>query len=281
MTVKHKLMATTIAAFVCLSGCQTVAVDHHEYETVPDTSAHEETQTEQHEDPHAKPQTKPHWEYTGSHGPAHWAELSDEFTMCATGRLQSPFNITVDIKAYLPALGLGYNAVPLKVLNNGHTIQVDQADAGQLSVDGKTYNLLQFHFHAHSEHTIDGKTFPLEMHLVHASAQGELAVVGVMIEEGAPNAELAKIWQHMPSGEGEVAQEGLNVEVRKLLPASRKYARFMGSLTTPPCSEGVNWHMLSTPITASAEQIAAFKAIFPMNARPLQSKNNRLVVAGK
>lgn len=224
---------------------------------------------------------KAHWTYSGEHGPEHWASLSEAFSTCDKGRLQSPFNIEADIGAYLAGLGLNYHSVPMKIINNGHTIQVDMAGGGTLNVDGKSYNLLQFHFHAGSEYAIDGKTYPLEMHLVHASDSGELAVVGVMFEEGPANAELANIWSNMPASEGEAVVAGKSVTVSKLLPESRKYYRFMGSLTTPPCSEGVNWHMMSQPMTASAEQIAQFTAIYPMNARPLQDENNRLVVLGK
>ena len=223
---------------------------------------------------------KPHWEYSGKYGPANWAKLSEDFKTCATGKQQSPFDIKADKKASLPALGLNYKPVPMKVINNGHTIQVDQAGGGQLVVDGKSYDLLQFHFHTHSEYSIDGKFYPLEVHLVHATKAGELAVVGVMFEEGAANSELAKIWANMPSDKGENMPDGLSVNAVNLLPDNKQYYRFMGSLTTPPCSEGVNWHVMSTPITASAEQIAAFKALYPMNARPLQAKNDRIVVLG-
>lgn len=224
---------------------------------------------------------KPHWEYSGDHGPSHWANIADEFSTCATGKLQSPFNISADITASLPRLGLNYQAVPMKVINNGHTIQADQAGGGQLIVGGKSYDLLQFHFHAGSEYSIDGKSYPLEVHLVHASKSGELAVVGVMFEQGAANTELANIWANMPASKGENVVSDKSINVTNLLPMSKKYYRFMGSLTTPPCSEGVNWHMMSQPITASAAQIAAFKAVYPMNARPLQDENNRLVVLGR
>jgi carbonic anhydrase len=221
---------------------------------------------------------RPHWEYSGDHGPEHWADLSEEFSLCAAGRLQSPFNIEADISANLPDLSLDYSSVAMKVINNGHTIQVDQSGAGQLSVGGKSFDLLQFHFHSGSEYTIDGEAYPLEIHLVHASGDGELAVVGVMVKEGAANTELARIWANMPASKGENIVVGQTINVSNLLPVNNRYYRFMGSLTTPPCSEGVNWHMMSEPITASAEQITAFKAIYPMNARPLQEENNRLVV---
>ena len=256
---KYKILIITAITSTILGACQT-------------TPAKQETKNSAH---------SKHWEYSGTTGPSHWGDLAEEFSTCKTGKLQSPFNITADITASLPYLGLNYRSVPMKIINNGHTIQADQTGGGQLVVDGKTYNLLQFHFHSGSEYSIDGKSYPLEVHLVHASDEGALAVVGVMFEEGAPNSELNKIWDNMPSSKGENIVSGKTVNVNKLLPTSKKYYRFMGSLTTPPCTEGVNWHMMSKPITASKEQIAAFKAIFPMNARPLQDENNRLVVLGK
>lgn len=259
-------------------------------------SAHSSPKKSEHAEPmdhghakkmsHAKPakpssHAKPHWEYSGAHGPQQWSHLSNKFRMCSSGRLQSPFNIHADISAELPELDLDYHAVPLTVINNGHTIQVDQAGAGRLNVGGKSYELLQFHFHSTSEYTINGERYPLELHLVHASESGDLAVVGVMFKQGAENAELANIWAHMPSRKGTNQVAGRLADVNNLLPRDKRYYRFMGSLTTPPCSEGVNWHMMQTPITVSAAQIARFKAIYPMNARPLQHKNARLVVMGK
>jgi len=223
---------------------------------------------------------KSKWAHSGENGPNQWAEMSEDYAMCATGKLQSPFDISADITADLPALGLNYQPVPMKIINNGHTIQADQAGGGMLSVGGKDFELLQFHFHAGSEYSIDGKFYPLEVHLVHASKDGDLAVVGVMFEEGDANAELAGIWENMPTNKGEKMVADQNINVTNLLPSNHKYYRFMGSLTTPPCSEGVNWHMMSNPITASASQIAKFKELYPMNARPLQAENNRLVVLG-
>lgn len=221
-----------------------------------------------------------HWEYEGDHGPEHWAALSEDFSTCATGRLQSPIDIKSDMKAALPNLTFVYQSIPMKIINNGHTIQVDQDGAGHLSVNGKTFELKQFHFHSPSEHKSNGRTYPLEMHLVHASKTGELAVVGVMFKAGAHNEVLEKIWSNMPTLKGETLVKEYNINAKDLLPSNRSYSRFMGSLTTPPCSEGVNWHMMQTPIMASAHQIHAFTKIYPNNARPLQEENNRLIVEG-
>ena len=256
---KYKLLVLTISMASIFSACQ----------TIPEK---QETKSSTHTQ---------HWEYSGITGPSHWGDIAEEFGTCKTGKLQSPFNITADTTASLPNLGLNYRPVPMKIINNGHTIQADQMGGGQLVVDGKTYTLLQFHFHSSSEYSINDKPYPLEAHLVHASDEGELAVVGIMFEEGKPNSELNNIWENMPSSKGENIVSGKTVNANNLLPASKKYYRFMGSLTTPPCSEGVNWYMMRTPVTASKEQIKRFKALYPMNARPLQDKNNRLVVMGK
>jgi carbonic anhydrase len=270
---KTALAASPFLALLLLAACQDSSNAAPEQDKAPEASEEKSAPSEKSE--------KPNWTYEGDNGAENWAELSDSFATCATGRLQSPFNIEADITADLADLGLNYNPVAMNVINNGHTIQVDQAGAGQLVVDGKTYDLLQFHFHAGSEYTISGKDYPLEVHLVHASADGALAVVGVMFEEGAANDELGNIWANMPAEKGGNLVDGQMVDVANLLPSDHKYFRFMGSLTTPPCTEGVNWHMMATPITASADQIEAFKAIYPMNARPLQDENNRLVVIDK
>ncbi len=275
--LNHKtLLLSTLATGLFLAACQPASETEKPDITVEKTETVTETVTEKTD---ATPK-KVDWSYTGDNGPEHWASLSENFATCASGTVQSPFDITADKTDDLPALNLNYVPTGMTVINNGHTIQVDQAGGGQLVVGDATYNLLQFHFHTASEYSIDGKFYPLEVHLVHASDAGELAVVGVMFAEGEANAELANIWANMPATKGENTVEGQSVDVKNLLPDSGQYYRFMGSLTTPPCSEGVNWHVMSQPITASAEQIAAFKAIFPMNARPLQAENDRMVVLG-
>ncbi|PHS39279.1 MAG: hypothetical protein COA91_06415 [Robiginitomaculum sp.] len=271
--LNHKtLLLSTLTAGLFLTACQPAS----ETEKSDVTAEQTETVTDKAE---AMPK-KVSWSYIGANGPEHWASLSESFATCASGTVQSPFDITADNTDDLPALNLNYVPTDMTVINNGHTIQVDQTGGGQLVVGDATYNLLQFHFHTASEYSIDGKFYPLEVHLVHASDAGELAVVGVMFAQGEANAELANIWANMPATKGKNVVDGQVVDVKNLLPASGQYYRFMGSLTTPPCSEGVNWHVMSQPITASAEQIAAFKAIFPMNARPLQAENDRMVVLG-
>lgn len=219
----------------------------------------------------------PHWEYEGAHGAAHWAKIDKSFAACEEGATQSPIDINQTIDADLPDLNLKYGSAEATIVNNGHTVQANFTAGQSFSVGATQYDLLQFHFHTPSEYHISGQSFPLEMHLVHKSKDGALAVIGVMIAEGAANSALDQFLNNMPTTAKE-APKTAGVALDKLLPADKKYYRFMGSLTTPPCSEGVNWHMMQTSITASKEQIAKFQALYKMNARPLQPSNNRLVV---
>lgn len=224
------------------------------------------------------------WSYAGETGPSHWGELSPAYVLAKTGKEQSPVNIaTADaVPADLAALNVSYHETTLEILNNGHTVEDDYHEGGTLTVDGHIYKLAQFHFHSPSEHTIDGKHTPLEMHLVHRDAAGKLAVVGVMVEEGAAHPELAVLLRHMPAAPGRsVAVEGVRVNASRLLPASLASFRYPGSLTTPPCSEQVAWFVLQRPIEASKEQIAAFRKVISGNNRPTQPLNRRTISASK
>jgi carbonic anhydrase len=217
-----------------------------------------------------------HWTYEGDEGPDHWGELSPDFAACSTGTEQSPVDIAAG--ATLNPADLVYNYQPgaVNIFNNGHTIQVNYDAGSSLELDNDTYQLLQFHFHAHSENTLAGQPSPMEMHLVHQNAAGGLAVVGVWLESGSENAAFAPVFDNLPPAESEpAAVAGATVDADELLPADRSYYRFNGSLTTPPCAEGVKWIMLSTPVELSADQLAAFTAIFDNNYRPVQPLNER------
>ncbi len=175
-----------------------------------------------------------------------------------------------------------YHDTTLEILNNGHTVEDDYHDGGTLTVDGHEYKLAQFHFHSPSEHTFDGKHAPMEMHLVHKDAAGKLAVIGVMIQEGPAQPELALLWQHLPTAPGRTEEvEGVMVNATRLLPGSLASYRYSGSLTTPPCSEEVAWFVLQEPIQASADQIAAFRKVIHGNNRPTQPLNDRGITASK
>ncbi len=211
------------------------------------------------------------WGYTGHAGPEHWANISKEFALCGKGKEQSPINISGAKTSNLPVIQFDYKPDSLEILNNGHTIQVNHAAGSSITVGGEKYELLQFHFHTPSENIVGGKAFPKEMHLVHKSAKGQLAVVGVFAKAGNKNTALDKIWEHMPSKVGDKKMvASISVNAAELLPADRSYYSFNGSLTTPPCSEGVKWMVLKTPIEASNAQIKQFTKVIGSNARPVQ-----------
>lgn len=220
-----------------------------------------------------------HWGYTGHESPEHWGELSEEYRMCAQGVNQSPINIVSSVHAGLPAIGFDYNTAPKEILNNGHTVQVNVENGSSIIIDNKQYKLIQFHFHTPSENHIAGHSFPLEAHFVHASADGHLAVVAVMFEEGKENTQLAKFWKEMPMKAGERHNiHGDTKEINHILPQEREYYRFNGSLTTPPCTEGVKWMVMKHPMSISKAQVEKFMhAVHGPDNRPVQPLNARVI----
>lgn len=225
----------------------------------------------------------PHWSYEGSHGPEHWARVKPEFNTCATGKRQSPVHIQESGTLQGPAEPLQFDYRPTggSVVHNGHTIQVDLEPGNTMSVRGSSYELLQFHFHHPSEERVNHRSFAMVAHLVHKNHEGQLAVVAVLIDPGAANGLVHKVWTHMPLDSGDRVRlpAGL-IDLRELLPTDQRYYQFMGSLTTPPCTEGVLWNVLKTPVTVSREQLKLFSQIFPNNARPVQALNGRVVREG-
>ncbi len=212
-----------------------------------------------------------HWSYLGEEGPESWGHLSPDYHVCADGRDQSPVNIEGAIEAEMPPLEFNYHKGGSAVLNNGHTIQVSYLAGSTLAVNGREFELKQFHFHAPSENHIEGKGYPMEMHLVHADKEGNLAVVAVMITEGRENETLTEIWRQMPEQAGGKKDLQKRISVKGLLPASKDYYRFNGSLTTPPCTEGVRWYVMKQPLTVSVEQVRKFRHIMHHhNNRPVQ-----------
>jgi carbonic anhydrase len=219
-----------------------------------------------------------HWTYEGTTGPAHWAELSTEFKTCEIGRKQTPINLTGAARGNEPAVTFDYHAFPLKIVNNGHTIQVNASPGSSITIGETKYELAQFHFHHPSEHQIEGKATEMELHLVHKSAAGGLAVVGVFLETGKENAALKPVFDQLPTSQGpEVAAKG-SIDPAQLLPASGGFYRYAGSLTTPPCSEGIVWTVFKEPIELSAAQAKQFSDLFKNNARPLQALHGRSLV---
>ncbi len=224
---------------------------------------------------------KADWSYGGENGPANWGKLDPSYSACGTGTRQSPVDLSNAVDADIGKKAISWNPVRLaEVVNNGHTIQVNTPGAGIMNMDGVSYDLLQFHFHHKSEHTVDGEQFPLEVHFVHKETDGSgLAVIGVFFREGDENASLKPIWAAAPEKEG-TASSADKVDPMAMLPDSRAGFRYSGSLTTPPCSEIVAWNVLKNPITASKAQIEAFAKLFPNNFRPVQPLNRRFILFG-
>lgn len=221
-----------------------------------------------------------HWAYEGEGGPQAWGKLKPEFGTCAMGKRQSPINIEDAATLQGPAepLQINYRPSNATVVNNGHTIQVDVDRGNLMTVRGTTYELLQFHFHQPSEERINYKGFAMVAHLVHKSTEGQLAVIAVLVDPGAMSSLMNKVWTYMPLESGDkVRMPAEMVDLNELLPKDMRYYQFMGSLTTPPCSEGVLWMVLKQPVTASREQIRLFSQLFPNNARPPQPTNGRAI----
>jgi len=224
-----------------------------------------------------------HWGYTGHEDPAHWGDLDPQYAECKLGGSQSPINIRKEIIVEtkgLPPINFHYTTGASEVINNGHSIQVNVKPGSYIKIDGKEFELKQFHFHSPSENQIDGKNFPLEAHFVHAAKDGSLAVVAVMFEYGEENPIISKIWDKMPEKADEKEKCGLaQAKINSLLPKDKAYYRFDGSLTTPPCSEGVRWFVLKEYVPVSKERVKEFlKTMKHPNNRPVQPVNARKVL---
>ena len=220
-----------------------------------------------------------HWGYSGEAGPENWGKLDDSYVACESGRNQSPIDLTDFVEADLQPVDFAYKPGTTDILNNGHAIQVNYIPGSTITVDGHVFELKQFHFHAPSENTINGKHFPLESHLVHADKDGNLAMVAVMFEMGRNNALLSPLWMKMPDNAGDKNALPKPYDVSAMLPSDRDYYRFDGSLTAPPCSEGVLWFVLKQSAIASKPQIDRFtKVMGHPNNRPVQPANEREVL---
>lgn len=218
-----------------------------------------------------------HWEYEGAKGAAKWDKLDSGFAVCGIGKEQSPIDIRGAKKADLKPIDFGYTQSAGEIVNNGHTIQVNLVDAGGVKLDGADYKLLQFHFHTPSEEKVNGRNYSLVAHLVHKNAEGKLAVVAVLFKQGKENAALKSLFASLPAADGAKAVLPNGINLTDVLPADRGYYKFAGSLTTPPCSEGVRWQVLKQPVELSKGQLAAFRKLYKMNARPVQPLNGRVI----
>jgi carbonic anhydrase len=230
----------------------------------------------------AQPAEKHEWDYGQGHGPQHWGDLKPEFAPCKAGHRQSPVDIQKTEKADLPAIRFDYKPSPLRIVDNGHTIMVTYGPGSSIRVGDTEYQLKQFHFHRPSESRVHGKSYDMELHLVHADEGGHLAVVAVLLEHGKESPLVRELWKDIPKEkEKEALPEAVRINVADLLPADRGYYAFEGSLTTPPCTENVTWFVLKQPVPISADEIAQFSKLYRLNARPTQPLYDRIIREAK
>ena len=218
-----------------------------------------------------------HWSYESDTGPAHWGGMNEHYSVCATGKQQSPIDFQGAYTASLSPIAIDWPALKPVIVNNGHTIQVNIDNGGTMVMNGKTYKLLQFHFHHLSEHTVDGQHYPLEAHFVHKAEDGTLGVLGVFFVEGKANKTIQKIWNSAPLEKGDM-QAHKKIKPATLLPKDKSTYRYEGSLTTPPCSQIVDWAVFRQPIELSRAQIEAFSRLYAHNFRPVQPINRRYIL---
>jgi carbonic anhydrase len=221
------------------------------------------------------------WSYEGDGGPENWAKLDPKNNLCASGQRQSPIDIRDGIRVDLEPIKFDYKPSTFRIVDNGHTVQV-AVGGGSITITGKTYELVQFHFHKPSEEKIDGRGFDMVAHLVHRADDGKLAVVAVLLEKGTENPFVQTLWNNLPLEKNmEVSPPSAAIDLNAFLPTNRNYYTYMGSLTTPPCSEGVLWLVLRQPVSVSAEQVGIFSRLYRNNARPIQPAGARLIKEGR
>jgi carbonic anhydrase len=222
------------------------------------------------------PEQAPHFGYGGENGPKAWGDLSAAYIACKQGHAQSPIDIRGVRKEDLPPIQFHYVDAPLKIVNNGHSVQVDYAPGSWIAVGDDKYELRQFHFHHPSEEHINGKGFE------HANSKGKLAVVAILLEHGRANDAVRRIFDDFPRAEGpEQEIAGAPINARAFLPPTLGYYTFQGSLTTPPCTEGITWFVLKTPEEVSTDEVAAFAKLYPYDARPIQPTDGRTILESR
>jgi carbonic anhydrase len=261
------------------SGAQVLRVTTHATAEPPaPTSAHAPVARKAAPRPAEKaPAHDAHWDYKGEVGPQAWGGLKPEFSTCSTGKRQSPIDIRDGIAVDLEPVQFDYRASGFRIIDNGHTVQVNLAPGNFIQAQGRRWELVQFHFHRPSEERIDGRQFDMVAHLVHKDSDGKLAVVAVLLDRGSIQPLVQTIWNNLPLEKGEEMPARAVIDLNHLLPPDRRYYTYMGSLTTPPCSEGVLWMVMRQPVPLSQEQIDIFARLYPMNARPVQQASGRLI----
>jgi carbonic anhydrase len=223
------------------------------------------------------PVSQVHWSYDGEAGPQAWSRLHPEFAACGSGQRQSPIDVRDSIHVQLDPVEFDYRPSSFRVIDNGHTVQVNVAAGNAIAVMGRRYELVQFHFHRPSEERLNGRLFDMVVHLVHKDLEGRLAVVAVLLERGSAQAVVQAVWNNLPLEKGEELPARITLDLNQLLPDDRSYITYMGSMTTPPCSEGVLWMVMRKPVPVSNDQIQIFSRLYPMNARPVQAAAGRMI----
>ncbi|HET8869294.1 MAG TPA: carbonic anhydrase family protein [Aquabacterium sp.] len=222
-----------------------------------------------------------HWAYSGDTGPESWGMLKPEYRQCMIGKRQSPIDIRDGIPVQLDPIQFDYHPTAFRVIDNGHTIQANVEPGNSITILGKRYELVQFHFHRPSEERINGKQYDMDVHLVHKDAEGHLAVIAILIEQGNAHGALQLVWNALPLEKGMEQASSVPIDLNQILPDRKQYMTYMGSLTTPPCTEGVLWMVMKQPAQMSREQIGIFSRMYQMNARPVQSAQGRMIKDGQ
>lgn len=252
------------------------AVNRHELERLYATSGPRKAAPKKKEDPALQYQHI-HWDYQGEGAPANWSKLKAEYATCGMGRRQSPIDIRDGIKVDLEPIQFNYKPTQFRITDNGHTIQVDVGEGNSIKVMEREFQLIQFHFHRPAEERVNGRSFDMVAHLVHKDDNGKLAVIAVLMKKGSEHPLIQALWNSMPLERGQSIEPSTIINMNHLLPEARPYYTYMGSLTTPPCTEDVLWMVFKQPIEVSQQQVSIFSRLYPNNARPIQPTFERLI----
>jgi carbonic anhydrase len=217
------------------------------------------------------------WSYEGEYGPANWGKINPAWAKCSDGNRQSPIDIRDGMKVELEQITFDYHPSSFNVTDNGKTVQVMVGSGNFITVNNRTYELIQFHFHRPSEERINGKGYEMVVHLVHKDGEGRIAMLALLLERGKPQPVIQTVWNNLPLEKLETLAPAIALDPMDLLPAKREYFTFMGSMTTPPCQEGVLWLVMKEPVQASPAQMALFSRLYPLNARPVQPGSGRII----
>ncbi|MEW6372097.1 MAG: carbonic anhydrase family protein [Pseudomonadota bacterium] len=225
----------------------------------------------------AAPKISNHWDYEGEFGPENWGKINPAWSQCGSGKRQSPIDLRDGIKVDLAEIDFNYRPSLFTEIDNGKTVQVNVAGGNFMTIGNQSFELVQFHFHRPSEEKINGKGTEMVVHLEHRGPGGKLAIVAVLLERGRANEAIQTVWNNIPLEKQQQVAPGIEIDPLELLPERREYYTYMGSQTTPPCLENVLWLVMKQPMTASPAQMALFSRLYPLNARPVQAGEGRMI----